>query len=118
VTSLNGDLTAGENTADNGGMWESFYAYGNWRNQDGNADKFLPGLSDKFTENQLYYINYGQIWCSLYKPEYAKWMVDNDPHSPGPFRINGVVQNHGNFGETFGCKKGTPLVPEKTCRVW
>merc|ERR1719334_1725975 len=115
---LNGDLTAGENTADNGGMWESFYAYGNWRNQDGNADKFLPGLSDKFTENQLYYINYGQIWCSLYKPEYAKWMVDNDPHSPGPFRINGVVQNHGNFGETFGCKKGTPLVPEKTCRVW
>jgi len=45
-------------------------------------------------------------------------MVDNDPHSPGPFRINGVVQNHGGFGAAFGCKTGSPMVPEDTCRVW
>ena len=51
---LNGDLTAGENVADNGGMWESFYAYSNWRDR-GNADKFLPGLSDTFTEEQLFF---------------------------------------------------------------
>lgn len=114
---LNGDLTAGENVADNGGMWESFYAYSNWRDR-GNADKFLPGLSDTFTEEQLFYINYGQIWCSLYKEEYAKWMVDNDPHSPGRFRINGVIQNHGGFATAFGCKKGSSSVPENTCRVW
>ena len=114
---VNGDLTAGENTADNGGMWEAYYAYANWRDR-GNADKFLPGLSDEFTEEQLYYINYGQIWCSMYRPEYAKWLVDNDPHSPGEFRINGVVQNHNGFGAAFGCKKGTTLVPENTCRVW
>jgi len=114
---LNGDLTAGENVADNGGMWESKYAYDNWKARD-NADKFIPGLSEDFTEDQLFFINYGQIWCSKYKPEYAKWMVDNDPHSPGGFRIQGVIQNHGEFGKAFGCKKGTPSVPENTCRVW
>ena len=82
---LNGDLTAGENTADNGGVYESLYAFGNWQN-NGNTDTHLPNLSDQYTEEQLFFINYGQIWCSKYRPEYAQWMATNDPHSPGQFR--------------------------------
>ena len=78
---LNGALTAGENTADNGGVWESMYGFNYSRARE--ADKFIPGLSENFTQDQLFYINFGQIWCAKYREEYAKWMVDNDPHSPG-----------------------------------
>ena len=42
---LDGSLTAGENVADNGGVWESVYAFENWRNREANADKFIPGKS-------------------------------------------------------------------------
>ena len=113
---MNGDLTAGENVADNGGIWES--KYGLEKSYARSPDKFVPGLSDKFTPDQLYYLGFGQVWCALYRPEYATWMVDNDPHSPGPFRTNGSVQNAAGFAKAFGCRKGTPMAPQDTCRVW
>lgn len=114
---LNGDLTAGENTADNGGLWEARYGY-DWYLKN-SSDIYVPGLSDKFTPDQLYYIGYAQIWCAKYKEDYAKWMVDNDPHSPGRFRTNGAIQNGGRFfSNAFGCKKGSPMNPENQCRVW
>jgi len=28
------------------------------------------------------------------------------------------VQNFDEFGKAFGCKKGQPMYPEKSCRVW
>ncbi len=33
-------------------------------------------------------------------------MVKVDPHSPGKFRVNGVVENFDEFGKAFHCKKG------------
>ena len=109
-------MTAGENTADNGGLWESMYGYDIWRTRE--VDRFVPGLTDKFTEEQLFYISFGQNWCHKYKPEYAKLLVDNDPHSPGRFRTDGTVQNLAGFAAAFGCRTGTPMAPEETCRVW
>jgi len=113
---LNGPLTAGENTADNGGVWESMYGFD--ISSERAPDKFIPGLSDKYSQKQLFYLSFGQIWCAKYKPEYAKWMVDNDPHSPGRFRTNGSVRNAAGFATAFGCRKGTEMAPEETCRVW
>ena len=113
---VDGNLTAGENTADNGGLWEAAYALE--KSIARSADKFVWGLSDKFTQDQLFYIGYGQIWCSLYRPEYAVWLVQNDPHSPDRFRINGAVQNADGFAKAFGCRKGAPMAPHQTCRVW
>jgi len=113
---VDGNLTAGENTADNGGLWEAAYALD--KSIARSADKFVWGVSDKFTQDQLFYIGYGQIWCSLYRPEYAVWLVQNDPHSPDRFRINGAVQNADGFAKAFGCRKGSPMAPHQTCRVW
>ena len=45
-------------------------------------------------------------------------MVKVDPHSPGKFRVNGVVENFEEFGKAFHCKKGSPMYPENICRVW
>jgi putative endopeptidase len=41
-----------------------------------------------------------------------------DPHSPGEWRVNGSVQNFDDFGKAFSCKKGAPMYPENSCRVW
>jgi putative endopeptidase len=41
-----------------------------------------------------------------------------DPHSPGRFRVDGVVRNFDEFGKAFGCHSGQPMMPENACRVW
>jgi putative endopeptidase len=43
-----------------------------------------------------------------------------DPHSPGVYRINGVVVNMPEFAKAFACKAGQPMVKpvEKVCKVW
>ena len=74
---LNGDLTAGENTADNGGLWEARYGY-DWYLKE-TSDIYVPGLSDKFTPDQLFYIGYAQIWCAKYKVNLKKFkLILND----------------------------------------
>jgi endothelin-converting enzyme/putative endopeptidase len=41
-----------------------------------------------------------------------------DPHSPGRYRVNGVVSNMPEFQQAFGCKPGDAMVRENACRVW
>jgi hypothetical protein len=38
--------------------------------------------------------------------------------SVGHVRVNGAVQNFEEFGKSSQCAKGTPMYPEKSCRVW
>jgi putative endopeptidase len=113
---LNGKLTLGENTADNGGIRIAFLALQNTLAAEG---KNVDGpKSEGFTPAQQFFISYGQIWCESRRPEYSRMMVKVDPHSPGKFRVNGVVQNFDEFGKAFHCKKGSPMYPENSCRVW
>jgi putative endopeptidase len=113
---VNGKLTLGENTADNGGIRIAFLALENTLAAEGkNVDG--PKI-DGFTPAQRFFLSYGQIWCENRRPEYSRMMVKVDPHSPGKFRVNGVVQNFDEFGKAFHCKKGSPMYPENICRVW
>jgi putative endopeptidase len=113
---LNGKLTLGENTADNGGIRIAFLALQNTLAAEG---KNVDGpKSEGFTPAQQFFISYGQIWCESRRPEYSRMMVKVDPHSPGKFRVNGVVENFDEFGKAFHCKKGSPMYPENSCRVW
>ena len=113
---LNGKLTLGENTADNGGIRIAFLALQNTLAAEG---KNVDGpKSEGFTPAQQFFISYGQIWCESRRPEFSRMMVKVDPHSPGQFRVNGVVQNFDQFGQAFHCKKGSPMYPENSCRVW
>jgi putative endopeptidase len=113
---VNGKLTLGENTADNGGIRIAFLALQNTLAEEG---KKVDGPKvDGYTPAQRFFISYGQIWCESRRPEYSRMMVKVDPHSPGKFRVNGAVQNFEEFGKAFGCKKGSPMYPENICRVW
>ena len=113
---VNGKLTLGENTADNGGIRIAFLALQNTLAAEGK--KVDGAKSEGFTSAQQFFIQYGQIWCESRRPEYSRMMVKVDPHSPGKFRVNGVVQNFDEFGKAFHCKKGSPMYPENSCRVW
>jgi putative endopeptidase len=109
---LNGHLTLGENTADNGGVKLAYLAL---MNIIGNTP-MKP--IDGYTPQQRFFISYGQIWCQNVTDQEARRLAIIDPHSPGRWRVNGVVQNSAAFGEAFGCKAGQPMVRENACRVW
>jgi putative endopeptidase len=113
---LNGQLTLGENTADNGGIRLAYAAFledAKRKNIDVHAKD-----STGFTPVQQFFLAYGQNWCGDTRPERLRLLVQTDGHSPDTFRINGVVQNMPEFGEAFGCKTGQPMTPVNACRVW
>lgn len=112
---LNGKLTLGENTADNGGLRLAYLAF--------LADAKRKGIDlrakqDGYTATQQFFLAYGQNWCGTVRPEQVRLQVQTDPHSPRHFRIDGVVQNMQEFGAAFGCKTGQPMMPANACRVW
>lgn len=112
---VNGKLTLGENTADNGGLRLAFLAL------LADAKRKNIDLSEKldgFTPAQQFFLGHAQNWCGSTRPEQMRLQVQTDPHSPREFRVNGVVQNMPEFGEAFGCKVGQPMRPQNICRVW
>ncbi|MBV8631280.1 MAG: M13 family metallopeptidase [Silvibacterium sp.] len=113
---LNGKLTLGENTADNGGLRIAYQALMSVLTKEGsNAE---TQKIDGYTPVQRYFISFAQIWCENRTDQYSRVSARTDPHSPGEFRVNGVVQNFDEFGKAFGCHKGQPMTPERPCVVW
>jgi len=112
---VNGKLTLGENTADNGGLrlaYIAFLADAKRKNID------LAQKQDGYTPLQQFFLGYGQSWCGSTRPQQLRLQVQTDPHSPRQFRVDGVVQNMPEFGQAFGCKVGQPMMPVNACRVW
>jgi endothelin-converting enzyme/putative endopeptidase len=108
---LNGRLTLGENTADNGGIRIALMALLN--TLKGKEDKV-----DGLTPEQRFFVGYGQIWCENSSPEERRNRAMTDPHSPGRYRVNGVLQNMPEFQKAFSCKATQPMVSGNACRVW
>ena len=113
---VNGQLTLGENTADNGGLRLALMAF--------QADAKRKGIdlnakdASGFTPLQQFFLAHGQNWCGDDRPEQVRLQVQTDPHSPRKFRIIGVIENMPEFGKAFGCKPGQPMMPVNSCRVW
>jgi putative endopeptidase len=112
---VNGKLTLGENTADNGGLRLSYLAFLEDAKRK-NID--LSSKQDGYTPVQQFFLAHGQNWCGSIRPEQVRLQVQTDPHSPRQFRINGVVQNMPEFGEAFGCKPSQAMMPVNACHVW
>jgi putative endopeptidase len=109
---VNGKLTLGENTADNGGMRVAYMAL---MEVLGNR---TPAKIDGFTAAQRFFLGWGQIWCENDRPELTRLLTQTNPHAPSQTRVNGVVSNMPQFKDAFGCTEGQPMVREKACRVW
>ncbi|HZU23002.1 MAG TPA: M13 family metallopeptidase, partial [Terriglobales bacterium] len=111
---VNGHLTLGENTADNGGLRISMRALHNREQQLGKKPQKLDG----FTPEQRFFIAYAQVWCENKTPAAARRQVLTDPHSPGRYRVQGPLQNMPEFQQAFSCKAGDKMVSAEPCRVW
>jgi putative endopeptidase len=113
---LNGKLTLGENTADNGGARIALAALMSLIQQDrsGKAAQKIDG----YTPEQRFFLGFGRVWCEKRRPEFSRMLVNVDPHSPGKFRVNGTVQNMPEFQKAWRCKAGQPMVAANACRVW
>ncbi|XP_077106552.1 membrane metallo-endopeptidase-like 1 isoform X1 [Ranitomeya variabilis] len=112
---VSGVITLGENIADNGGVRQAYKAYLKWVERHGKEPR-LPGLD--LTHKQLFFLNFAQVWCGSYRPEYARHSIKTDVHSPFKYRVMGSLQNFEAFSEEFNCKKGTTMHPVERCRVW
>src|SRR5438552_4527452 len=109
---INSKLTSGEDVADLGG---TLLAYIAWK--DATANQNLQPV-DGFTPDQRFFIGFAQWACENQRPENLRVNAITNPHSPGKYRVNGIVSDLPEFAKAFGCKAGQAMVNAKACRVW
>ncbi|XP_076652047.1 neprilysin-1 [Halictus rubicundus] len=112
---IDGRMTQGENIADNGGLKQSFRAYRKWVSIHG-EEPLLPGIN--LTHDQLFFLNYAQIWCGSMRPEDALTKIRSSVHSPGPIRVLGPLSNSEDFARAYDCPPDSPMNPKHKCSVW
>jgi endothelin-converting enzyme/putative endopeptidase len=112
----NGKLSAGEDTADNGGIHLALAALQNTLKANG---KTLDSPAEGgLTELQTFFLSYANIWCGEIRPEMIRTLVLTQGHSLDRYRVNNVVANMPEFAHAFGCHAGQPMVHANACRVW
>ncbi|CEF59626.1 Phosphate-regulating neutral endopeptidase [Strongyloides ratti] len=116
---INGAQTQGENIADNGGIHSAFRAYKAYVDFNG-PDKRLPGkFASQFTQDQLFFLAYGQIWCRKPVSEQSTYRsLLTDVHSPDEYRVLGTVRNFPAFRIAFNCPLNSSEAPIDHCNVW
>ncbi|CAG5114828.1 unnamed protein product, partial [Candidula unifasciata] len=112
---LNGVNTQGETIADRGGLKESFRAYQRKVKRCG-TELLLPGLH--LTQDQLFFLAFGQLFCEKWKPPILKMLLASGSHLPARYRINGALQNSEEFAKAYNCPLGSFMNPQKKCSVW
>jgi putative endopeptidase len=108
----NGKLVLGESIGDLGGVTLAYRGL-----QKAMKDNPAPTL-DGFTPDQQFFIAWGQWRGDAVRPEFARLMVQGDPHPIAKYRIIGPLSNVPAFAETFSCKPDAPMVRANRCQVW
>ncbi len=111
---VNGELTLGENIADNAGLIMATRAYRIYL-------KGKPGpVIDGYTAEQRLFMGMAQARRGKAREAAAIAQVKSDPHSPSEFRVNGSVKNHPGFYEAFDVKEGDKmyLPPDQRVIFW
>jgi len=114
---VDGKLTLGENIADIGGARFGFRAYQEWVEERGEPEPEVAGLSGE----ELYFVNFAQVWCSMSTDEALEEQITTDPHTPAQYRVNGALRHTPEFHQVFECEPGTGMRPEsddEICVVW
>ncbi len=111
---VKGALTLGENTADIGGVSIAYDAF-----------KMTPQGKDTtridgFTPDQRFCISIARIWRVKMKDEFLRFWINNNPHSPPTWRVNGPLMNMPYFHKAFNIKPGDKMyVAEKDrIKIW
>ena len=110
----NGELTLGENIADQGGLLVAHQAYLNSLKGE------TPAMIDGFTNEQRFYLGYATLWAENIRPEEILRMTRIDPHSLGKWRVNAALRNIDTFYEAFDIKEWDAMYmsPEERVNIW
>jgi putative endopeptidase len=108
---VNGELTQGENLADNGGLAIAYAAFK--KTHEGNTDTLINGL----TPDQRFFYSAAQVWRLKRRPENLRSQVLNDPHSAPMFRVNGPMSNMPAFYKAFNVQPADKMYRADSVRV-
>lgn len=108
---LNGELTEGENIADNGGMAISYAAFK--KTKQGMGTEKINGL----TPDQRFFLSFAQICKMKIRKERLITLVQTDPHSPTMWRLNGSLSNLPAFYEIYHVKPTDSMYRPDSLRV-
>jgi len=111
---VDGRFTLGENIGDLGGLSMAYHAYKLSLN-----GKEAPVI-DGFTGDQRFFLAWAQVWKRKTLDAALVNRLKSDPHSPGEFRVNGVVANIDAWYEAFGVTEGDAMYipPEQRISIW
>jgi predicted metalloendopeptidase len=111
---VDGELTLGENIADNSGLEIAYKAY--HRSLGGKPAPVIGGT----TGDERFFYGFAQAFRGKAREAALLAQIKSDPHSPDEFRVNGAVRNHPAFYATFGVKPGDALYlpPEQRVSIW
>jgi len=108
---INGAMTVGENTADIAGIAVAYDAFKMTDEGKGNTK------IDGFTPDQRFFISIAKIWRVKMKDEFLRLWINNNPHSPPNWRVNGPLMNTTPFYEAFNVKPGDKMFLPKKDRI-
>ena len=109
---INSKLTLGEDVADLGGTWLAYLAW-----KAATHGQKLQAIGG-FSPEQRFFVGMAQWACENERPEDLRVNAVTNPHSPGKYRINGVVANMPEFAKAFACRAGQPMVRATPCKIW
>ncbi|WP_426486247.1 M13 family metallopeptidase [Flavobacterium sp. 2] len=108
---INGAMTVGENTADIAGIAVAYDAFKMTEQGKGNTK------IDGFTPDQRFFISIAKIWRVKMKDEFLRLWINNNPHSPPNWRVNGPLMNTTPFYDAFNVKQGDKMFLPKKDRI-
>lgn len=116
----NGAYTLGENIADQGGLRVSMTAFLDSQKKKGVDIKSDAAKIDGFTPEQVFYMNYGNIWAGNIRDEEIRSLTNGDVHSLGCNRVNVSLKNIAPFFEAFGITEEQPMYrpAEERVVIW
>lgn len=121
---MNGNLTLGENIADAGGLRAAYSAYRAAANASAAGSPPLAAttrnevLSAAMSDEQLFFVAYAQTWCSKRTPASVATLLATDPHSPGRFRVQGVLSGYAPFLKAYNCPASSRYAQKPSCPLW
>ena len=110
----NGELTLGENIADQGGLTIAYLAL--QLSQEGKQPMKIDGL----TPAQRFYIAYARLWGQNITEAEIRRLTKLDPHSLGILRVNQALRNLDTFHQAFRIRPADKmyLAPSSRVIVW